>query len=72
MTKAIQLSDEIVKDAKVSGKASGRSAPSQIEYWAKIGKIAIENPDLPYSCIQEIMLGIQEINAGKVSEYTFG
>ena len=65
MAKAIKLSDEL-------GKAQERSAPKQIEYWAKIGKIAIENPDLPYSFIQGVLLGIEEMDAGEVSEYTFG
>jgi|TARA_R100001039_G_scaffold38952_1_gene42728 hypothetical protein len=72
MAKAIKLSDELVNDAMINGKAQERSAPKQIEYWAKIGKIAIENPDLPYSFIQGVLLGIEEMDAGEVSEYTFG
>lgn len=72
MSKAIKLSDELVNDALLNGKAQERSAPKQIEYWAKIGKIATENPDLPYSFIQGLLLGVEEIKADEVSEYKFG
>jgi len=41
------------------------SVPKQIEYWSKIGKIAQENPDLPFSLIREIMIADQEPVIGK-------
>ncbi len=44
MAKAIKLSEELINDAVTNGKAQHRSAPKQIEYWARIGKIADENP----------------------------
>ncbi|SMN02127.1 hypothetical protein SPONL_574 [uncultured Candidatus Thioglobus sp.] len=49
-----------------------RSTPKQIEYWARIGKIADENPDLPLGFIKGILVGMEEVKAGDVSEYTFG
>ena len=72
MAKAIKLSDELVVDATTHGKAQHRSAPKQIEYWARLGKIADENPDLPLSFIKGILTGIEEKKAGDVSEYQFG
>ncbi len=72
MPQAIKLSDKLVNDAKLNGKAQQRSAPKQIEYWAKIGKIADENPDLPLSFIKGTLIGKEEIEAGEVSEYQFG
>ena len=72
MAKAIKLSDELVVDAITHGKAQHRSAPKQIEYWARLGKIADENPDLPLSFIKGILTGIEENKAGDVSEYQFG
>ena len=47
MSKAIKLSEGLINDAVTNGKAQHRSAPKQIEYWARMGKIADENPDLP-------------------------
>ncbi len=40
----VKLSDELVNSAKRSGLVSHRSVPSQIEYWAELGKLA--EPDL--------------------------
>lgn len=72
MGKPIKLSEELVNDAIVCGKAQQRSVPRQIEYWARMGKIADENPDLALSFVKDILLGIEETNAGDVSEYQFG
>jgi hypothetical protein len=49
-----------------------RSVPKQIKCWARIGKIADENPDLPYSVIKAVLLSKQEAEDGKLSEYQFG
>ena len=35
-----------------------RSCASQIEFWAEIGKIAEENPELSYSFIKETLLAV--------------
>jgi hypothetical protein len=72
MSKAIKLSEALINDAVINGKAQHRSAPKQIEYWARIGKIADENPDLPLSFIKGVLLGVEERKAGEVSEYQFG
>jgi len=71
MATAIKLSDQLVSDAALNGKAQHRSTPKQIEYWARIGKIADENPDLPLGFVKGILTGIEEIKEGKVSEYQF-
>ena len=72
MATAIKLSSELVSEAAINGKAQHRSTPKQIEYWARIGKIADENPDLPLGFIKGILIGMEEIKAGDVSEYQFG
>jgi hypothetical protein len=40
----------------------------QIEYWSRIGKIAEENPDLPFFMILDILIADQEAVVG---EYVF-
>ncbi len=71
MAKAIKLSDELVADATTQGKALHRTPPKQIEYWARIGRLAEENPDLPLEFIKGILIGLEEIKAGDVSDYQF-
>jgi len=72
MSKAIKLSDGLINDAVINGRAQHRSAPKQIEYWARLGKIVDENPDLPLGFIKGVLIGIEESKAGDVSEYQFG
>ena len=64
----VKLSENLVEQAKVFGSVEHRSVPKQIEYWSRIGKIAQENPDLPFSLIREILIADQEPVVG---EYVF-
>ena len=72
MATAVKLSENIVSEAKIISKALNRSIAGQIEHWAKIGRIAEENPDLPFSFIKETLLAIEEIKECPKEEYTFG
>ena len=69
---AVRVSDELVNEARKFSKVDHRSLPDQIEYWARIGKCAEENPDLTYNSIKEMFIGIAELDQGKKSEYQFG
>jgi hypothetical protein len=60
MATTIKLSDELIAEARRYSGVFSRSVPKQIEYWSLIGKIAEENPDLPYSFIKDILLARQE------------
>lgn len=51
-------------DAKKISRIDHRSLTGQIERWARIGKCAEENPDLPYNLIKEILIGIEELEQG--------
>jgi hypothetical protein len=72
MASAVKLSDELIQSAKVHGKVMQRSATGQIEYWARIGKLMEENPDLPFSFVRDTLIGLEEVKTGKLTEYKFG
>jgi hypothetical protein len=65
----INLNDELVKTAQAHSSLQNRSIQQQIEYWAKIGQIVEENPELNFNAIKEILLGIEDVKAGNVEEY---
>jgi len=69
MSVAVKLSSSFVDVARKFAEVYKRSVPKQIEYWAAIGKVAEENPDLSYKFIKDIMLGQAEIEGGKFEEY---
>ena len=72
MSTAIKISKEIADEAKLSAKVSRRSMAGQIEYWAFIGKIAEDNPDLSFLAIKDILFGRQQLKEGLGIPYIFG
>jgi len=72
MPTAIRISDDLLKHARLISKLENRSITGQIEHWAHIGKIAEENPDMPYTLIKDILKGLAEIESGEFSDYQFG
>lgn len=71
MAQSVRLSDTLVKQAKAVGEVMSRSGAGQIEHWARIGKIAEENPDLSYAFIRGSLLAKAEIDNGLVDDYEF-
>jgi hypothetical protein len=68
---AVRLSEDIVRTARVNAPLNFRSVPKQIEHWIKIGKIAEENPDLPYEFIKSILAAREETNTEKLAPSVF-
>ena len=64
----VKLTASLVEQARGHAAIQHRSVPKQIEYWSQIGKIAEENPDLPFSMIRDILIADQEEPVG---EYPF-
>ena len=52
----IRINATIYNDAKKTAHAEFRSIPHQIEYWAMVGKCALDNPDLPIELIRDILV----------------
>jgi hypothetical protein len=69
MSVNVKLSEGLVEQAKRYAIIEHRSVPKQIEYWSRVGKIAEENPDLPFSMIRDILVADLEEPSG---EYQFG
>lgn len=72
MGTSVRLDDEFVNDAKVYADVNKRSLPKQIEHWAEIGRMAEDNPDLPYEFIQDVRTAKAEIESGKATPYIRG
>ena len=69
---AVKLSNDIVRTAGVYAPINSRSVPKQIEHWVKIGKVAEENPDLPYEFIKSVLEAREEMKTEKPEPYIFG
>ena len=71
-SRAVKLSGDIILEAHKYAAVFSRSVPKQIEHWAKIGRIAEENPDLSYNFIKDILVSLEETKSKKPSPYPFG
>ena len=67
-TSSVRLDQELIEKATIMAKAYNRTPPKQIEHWSHVGKIAEENPDLPYALIKDILRARTE---EADEEYTF-
>jgi len=68
---AVRLCEEVMESAAAYAPGNSRSVPKQIEHWVKIGKLAEENPDLPYSFIKDALEAKLEMERGDVSTFNF-
>ncbi len=71
MSTVLKISDDLIEKAKIQSNVNNRSLTKQIEYWAKIGRIAEDNPDLNYDDIKNILIGVEEVKAGQISKFKF-
>ena len=52
----IRIDEGLFQEAKDAAAAEFRTAPLQIQYWARVGKAALDNPDLPIEFIRDILI----------------
>jgi len=52
----IRIDEVIYNEARKTARAECRSIPGQIEFWAMIGKCALDNPDLPIEFIKDLLI----------------
>ena len=57
---SIRIDDELVAAARAAAKAEFRTVQGQLEFWAKVGRAALDNPDLPASFIAESLISMGE------------
>lgn len=60
MTVTIRVDDSIYNEARKTAKAECRTVALQIEYWAKVGKAALDNPDLPIEFIRDLLISREQ------------
>ncbi|MCC2666746.1 MAG: hypothetical protein K0R24_2472 [Gammaproteobacteria bacterium] len=53
---SIRIDEVIYNEAKKTARAECRSIPNQIEFWAMIGKCALDNPDLPIEFVKDLLI----------------
>ena len=57
---SIRIEQTLYNQARQDALAERRTIAGQIEYWARIGRAALDNPDLPVSFIAESLASMAE------------
>lgn len=57
---AIQVNDALYNEAKMYAKAEHRTVSGQIEFWALMGRTALDNPDLPIDFVRDLLIAKAE------------
>jgi hypothetical protein len=60
MSTPVRIDECLYEDARAHAKAESRTIAGQIEFWAKIGKAALDNPDLPVDFVRDLLLARAE------------
>lgn len=57
---SIRIDQTLYNQARDEAVAEHRTIAGQVEYWAKVGRAALDNPDLPVSFIAESLASMAE------------
>ena len=57
---SIRIDQTLYDQARAEAAAEHRTIAGQVEYWAKVGRAALDNPDLPVSFIAESLASMAE------------
>ncbi|MDO9025724.1 ParD-like family protein [Zwartia sp.] len=56
----LRINDHLYVQAKTHAHLEHRTIAGQIEFWALIGKVALDNPDLPIDFVRDLILARKE------------
>ncbi len=56
----VRIENDLYISARDQAKAEHRTIAGQIEFWAKVGRAALDNPDLPVDFIAETLISMAE------------
>ena len=57
---SIRIGQALYDQAKADAAAEHRTIAGQVEFWAKVGRAALDNPDLPVSFVAESLASMAE------------
>lgn len=55
-TTQTKISSKLYRDAAIEAQANNITVDEQVSIWAKVGKAALDNPDLPANFIKDILI----------------
>lgn len=59
-TSSVRIATDLLDAARLAAKVEHRTVQGQLEYWARVGKAGLENPDLPIDFVSESLASLAE------------
>ncbi len=56
----VRIDETLYGQARAQAQAEHRTIAGQIEFWALIGRTALDNPDLPIDFIRDLLIARSE------------
>jgi hypothetical protein len=56
----VRIDDYLYEQAKAHAHAERRTIAGQVEFWALVGKAALDNPDLPIDFVRDLLIARAE------------
>lgn len=56
----VRIDDALYNDARAHAHAERRTIAGQLEFWAMVGKAALDNPDLPIELVKDLLIARAE------------
>lgn len=56
----VRIDDTLYEQARAEAQIEHRTIAGQIEFWATVGRAALDNPDLPVTFIAQSLAGLAE------------
>jgi len=57
---SIRINQDLYEQARQEATVEHRTIAGQIEFWARVGRAALDNPDLPVTFIAESLASMAE------------
>lgn len=56
----VRIDDSLYEQAKTEAQIEHRTIAGQIEFWAMVGRAALDNPDLPITFVADSLTSLSE------------
>jgi len=56
----VRIDDALYNEARAHAHAERRTIAGQLEFWAMVGKAALDNPDLPIEFVKDLLIARAE------------
>ena len=61
-TTQTKISSKLYREAAMEAKANNITVDEQVALWARVGKAALDNPDLPAAAIKDILIAKKQVS----------